>query len=96
MSDNIVSLFNRDDGSQPVTVNAVVSDVTPNPTTVKVLEKLLAMAQTGRLQTFIGTGFSDDNQRVSFINAAHDNVYEMAGAIVWLQAEYLDLIKENR
>jgi hypothetical protein len=56
---------------------------------IEVLEKALAMAKSGQLQCYIGTGFTCDHLRLATWCDRHENVYEMAGALAWLQAEYM-------
>lgn len=67
----------------------------PNPALVESLEALLEDARNGDLQCLIGTGFMADGARVSIFANAHPNVYEMAGALAWLQREYMDSIEDG-
>lgn len=62
----------------------------PNEALITMLNKLLRHAEDGRLQSFIGTGFQQDGCRVAIWVDTHDNVYEMLGALAWLQAEYVN------
>lgn len=62
---------------------------TPNPALVDMLKDLLAMAETGQLQSFVGTGFTTDNLRTAVWADQHPDVYQMLGALGWLQAEYV-------
>lgn len=61
----------------------------PNSALVKMLRDALAMAEDGRLQSFIGTGWLADGNRVSTVADFHQNVYAMLGAIEMLKQEYL-------
>lgn len=61
----------------------------PNEGLVKALRELLAMAEDGRLQSYIGTGFSSDGLRVSTWADHHDDIYQMLGSLEWLKAEYI-------
>lgn len=61
----------------------------PNEALVDVLRKALEMAETGQLQCYIGTGFTSDGLRLATWCDNHDDVYQMLGAIAWLQAEYI-------
>lgn len=61
----------------------------PNPDLVEMMRSLLERAESGDLQSFIGTGFSADGSRVAAWGDAHSNIYEMQGALVWLQHEYV-------
>lgn len=61
----------------------------PNGALISALRNALARAEAGELQSFIGTGFNADGTRLALWADLHENVYEMAGAITWLQAEYL-------
>jgi hypothetical protein len=63
--------------------------IEPNEALVKNLEDVLAMAKSGQLQSFIGTGFFGDGARVSTWSDFHPNVYEMLGSLAWLHAEYI-------
>jgi len=62
----------------------------PNPQLIDVLKKVLAMAEGGQLQSYIGTGFTDDGLRVATWCDHHIDVYQQLGALAWLQAEYID------
>lgn len=61
----------------------------PNEALVSVLRDLLSRAEAGHLQSFIGTGFQADGMRAAAWADQHDNVYQMLGALAWLQAEYV-------
>lgn len=71
----------------------VVPTNDPKPALVKVMRDLLEMAESGRLQVFIGTGWMADGNRITAWGGVHDNVYEMLGAIEWMREEYVDRIK---
>lgn len=62
----------------------------PNAALVVMLRDLLDMAETGQLQSYVGSGFTSDGMRVSTWGDFHDDVYQMLGAIEWLKAEYLE------
>lgn len=64
-------------------------DVGPNQVLIDILKDLLERAESGELQSFIGTGFTQDGLRVSVWADHHDNVYSMLGAIAWLEHEYV-------
>lgn len=61
----------------------------PNQALVDMLADLLDDAKSGRLQSFVGTGFMADGARVGAWGDTHPNVYEMLGAISWLEHEYV-------
>ena len=61
----------------------------PNTSLVSALRQLLEMAETGQLQSYIGTGFTKDGLRVSTWSDFHDDVYQMLGSIEWIKAEYI-------
>lgn len=61
----------------------------PNEAVVETMRKLLAVAESGELQSFIGTGFMANGDRMSVFATDHPNVFEMAGAIAVLQNEYM-------
>lgn len=61
----------------------------PNESLVSALRNVLAMAERGQLQCYIGTGFTCDGLRVSTWCDTHDDVYQMLGSIEWIKAEYL-------
>jgi hypothetical protein len=65
------------------------TDTKPNEALIEVLKKALNMAETGQLQSYIGTGFTRDGLRLATWCDTHDNVYEMLGSIEWLKAEFL-------
>lgn len=54
-----------------------------------ILRDLLAKAESGELQSLVATGFVADGGRMSAWSDTHENVYEMHGAIAWLQHEYV-------
>jgi hypothetical protein len=61
----------------------------PNDGLISALRQLLAMAESGQLQSYIGTGFTCDGLRMATWGDHHDDVYQMLGALAWLQSEYL-------
>lgn len=61
----------------------------PNADLIRGLEQLLAMAKEGDLQSFWGSGFTATGARVTAKGGYHNNVIEFAGALAWLQEEYL-------
>ena len=61
----------------------------PNDALVSALQDMLGRAERGELQSFIGTGFTADKMRATLWCDHHGNLYEMMGALVWLQAEYV-------
>ena len=61
----------------------------PNPDVVDLLSQLLARAESGEIQSFIGTGFTRDGLRLALWADTHHDVYQMLGAVAWLQAEYI-------
>jgi hypothetical protein len=62
---------------------------TPNPVLIEALDHLLAMAKEGQLQSFIGTGFVVSGARMSCWVDHHPDVYQMRGALAWLESEYV-------
>lgn len=67
----------------------------PNQGVIGAIEKLLEMAKSGQLQSFIGTGFTAQSERVSIWSGHHPNVHEMLGALAWLQHEFVDRVTKN-
>lgn len=67
----------------------VPGNATPQPALVSMLRDLLAKAEAGDLQSFIGTGFMADGCRIAGWADLHTNLYEMAGSLTWLHAEYI-------
>lgn len=67
----------------------------PNESLVAVCRDLLARAESGSLQSLIATGFSSEGSRLALWADAHDNFYEMLGALASLQAEYLHRHQEK-
>jgi hypothetical protein len=63
---------------------------TPNETLVEVIKDLLQLAESGQLQSFIGTGFTGDGLRVVTWADHHPSVYETLGGLAWLQAEFIE------
>lgn len=66
-----------------------VQDGKPNEALIAMLRDLLSRAERGELQSLIGTGFMADGLRMGVWGDSHPNVYEMMGALAWLQAEYV-------
>lgn len=64
----------------------------PNATLIEILEDLVVLAKEGRLQSFVGTGFVAGGERLTVWGPLHPNVYEMRGAIAWLESEYVDRV----
>lgn len=67
----------------------------PNERLVRVLEDALEMARSGNLRSFIGTGFTTENNRLSIWSFEEAGVYEMMGALAWLQHEYVDRVTDR-
>lgn len=67
----------------------------PNPGLVEALERLVSMAKSGELQSFVGTGFTEAGLRVSIWYTPHPNVYEMLGSISWLEHEYVNRVTQQ-
>lgn len=67
----------------------VPGDRTVNVALVEALRDLLERAESGELQSFIGTGYTADNMRAALWCDQHPDVYAMLGALAWLQAEYV-------
>lgn len=61
----------------------------PNQALISALRSLLDSAETGQLQSFIGTGFGCDGLRNTLWCDHHDNIYEQLGSIEWLKQEYI-------
>jgi hypothetical protein len=76
---NVTSLF----GERPPQLGE------PNEGLIRALRDMLAMAESGRLQSMIATGFTQEGNRLALWCDIHPNVYEMLGAIAWLQHEYV-------
>lgn len=70
--------------------NVSVPSGQPNEALIDALEQLLAMAKSGQLQSYIGSGFTCDGLRVSTWCDFHDDVYQFLGSMEWLKAEYLE------
>lgn len=79
MSSNVIGLR----GERPAALGE------PRQELIDVLENLLERAKSGQIQSFIGTGFTSDGCRISAWADCHDNIYEMQGALSWLQHEYV-------
>lgn len=75
---NVKSLFTGEDIS-----------VGPNEHLVALFEEMLAMAKSGALQSFIGTGFTSQDQRVAMWGDYHMDRYQMLGSLDWLVHEYV-------
>jgi hypothetical protein len=61
----------------------------PNEVLVEVLRDALRRAESGELQSFVGTGFTLTGNRLAAWAPHHDNVWEMLGALESMKIEYL-------
>jgi hypothetical protein len=61
----------------------------PNEALCAGLRDLLARAESGELQSMIGTGFTSDGMRMAAWFDLNPDVYQTLGALAWLQAEYV-------
>jgi hypothetical protein len=68
----------------------------PNSALIKMLEDALKMAESGRLQSYIGTGFTHDGFRVSTWGDYHDDKYQVLGALNWLAHDYVRRMSEGK
>lgn len=62
----------------------------PDLALIAAIRGLLERAESGELQSFIGTGFMADGCRLATWADRHENVYEMLGSLAWLHAEYIN------
>ena len=76
---NVFSLF----GEHPPELGV------PQENLVRMLEDMVEMAKSGRLQSFIATGFTHEGNRLGMWFDTHPDVYQMLGSIAWLQHEYV-------
>ncbi len=60
-----------------------------NESLCNILSDLLQRAEAGELQSLIASGFTADGMRLAVWADQHPNVYEMLGALAWLQVEYV-------
>lgn len=79
MSDNVVGLF----GERPPELGE------PNEVLIHILKDMLEMAKSGRLQSLVGTGFTKEGNRLAVWADLHPDVYQMLGALNWLEHEYV-------
>lgn len=61
----------------------------PNQALISALEATLEHARSGRLQSLVATGFMSTGERFSLWAGHHEDVYQMLGAINWLEHEYV-------
>lgn len=61
----------------------------PNEALITAITDLLHMAESGQLQSYIGSGFTHDGLRVATWCDFHDNVYEVVGSMEWQKSEYI-------
>lgn len=66
----------------------------PNQNIVDAIKNVLEMAESGQLQSFIGTGFTNDGLRMASWCDFHGDVYQQLGALAWLQHEYVERQKK--
>jgi len=80
-----------------IATGAPIPDKTaPNPALIKMITEALRMAESGQLQSYIGTGFTHDGLRVSTWGNYHDDVYQMLGSINWLASEYINRMTKEK
>ena len=65
----------------------------PVPELVSLIEGMLERAKRGEIKCLIGTGWTSDGGRLSYRGGHHDNIYEMRGAIAFLDDEYVAWVK---
>lgn len=73
----------------PLFAGRRLPDDAPNEALIAALSDLLKMAESGQLQSYIGSGFTRDGLRVATWCDFHDNVYEVVGSMEWMKAEYI-------
>ncbi len=61
----------------------------PNKELIHLLGILVEHAKSGKLQNFIGCGFTAQNERMALWVNTHPDVYSMLGSIAWLEHEYV-------
>lgn len=76
---NVVALQGSNPAGMPVNENLVAQ-----------LRSVLAMAETGQLQSYVGTGFTIDGLITRTWVPDHDNGYEFLGALAALQARFIE------
>lgn len=69
---------------------ASVPSETPNEKLIQYLEEILADAKSGKLQSFVGTGFFNDGLRLTLWADYCPNYFVMLGAIASLQHEFVE------
>ncbi len=74
---------------------AMVPTDEPNEALIAALKDILADAESGRLQSFVGAGFLSDGLRMSCIINNHPNVYEVIGSIEMLKHAYINGFTEK-
>lgn len=67
----------------------IPDDRTPQRALVQMLQDLVVKAESGELQSFVGTGFTAEGLRLAAWCDFHPDVYQMRGALAWLQDEYV-------
>lgn len=61
----------------------------PNQELIDILKDVLAMAESGQLQSFYGTGFTADGLRSAVWCDTEENVYQVLGAMEAMKFELL-------
>jgi hypothetical protein len=74
---------------------ATVPTDEPNEPLIAAIKDILADAESGRLQSFVGAGFLSDGLRMSCIISNHPNVYEVIGSIEMLKHDYINGFTEK-
>lgn len=73
----------------PLFAGKYLPNAQPNEALIEAITDLLRMAESGQLQSYIGSGFTHDGLRVATWCDFHDNVYEVVGSMEWQKAEYI-------
>jgi hypothetical protein len=78
-----------------ITGIAMPDKAEPNPALIEMLSDTLKMAESGKLQCYIGTGFTGDGLRVATWGNFHADKYQMLGSLNWLVHEYVHRTTEE-
>ena len=71
------------------------STLTPNSRLVTSLKELLALAESGKLSSFVGTGFTTEGMRTTLWVDTHPDKIQMLGSLAWLEHEYVHRCTAN-
>lgn len=83
-------------GAKPIPTVEMTDKPIVDESLVEALEQLVSLAKEGRLTWFVGTGFTNDECRLTFWGGPyHHDAYRGLGSVQWLAHEYVDRLLDR-